>query len=625
MGSDEMDIEAMKERIRLKRAKQRAAAGEAPSPVAVDKTVVAKWSPPPLPPLLTNAPKGFKGDTVVSSCARPVRGNKELAGRNYHTKSRRVAGLDGDDDDSDESGDSDDSGESYESEESDDAKKTVESSGDGAGAGESLYEKMGLEHLRWRATDDDLREAYRKLCLKYHPDKLGRLESQEEVEKATEKFRAIQDAYETLSDVKKRRVYDSSDDIDDSIPKSELAKDEDFYEVFGPVFVRNSRWSIDQRALKLDLGNSKTKIDDVHKFYAFWGSFKSWREFDVDDDELDVDQAECREEKRWIEREIQREKKKKKNKENARISKLVDRAYALDPRINLWKQVEKARKDAEKKAKEEARAAAAKAAAEKKAAEDKAAAEAAAAKAAIEAEAKRSGKKAKELARNQKRRLRKLCEGNSLVVENEDLVTEGIDLLLGMSGSDMVDFTQQVIDAGKEGGEEAAYEMIQEKVFSLEDDSKKEARRKKQEYEAAEKQRKEKEAQKAAEAAKRAVFTDEENLKLTQALKKFPGGTINRWEKISQYVGTRTPKEVMAGTKELQRKVAVGAASGTAIQAAAAKQFGTQVPGAPGAKEAPSKESAAAAGEMSAAAKLGAAAAAGSQVKPWTEAEQTRA
>ena len=105
----------------------------------------------------------------------------------------------------------------------------------------------------------------------------------------------------------------------------------------------------------------------------------------MDDDDLDIDQADSREEKRWIEREIQREKKKKKSKENARITKLVDRAYALDPRINLWKQVEKARKDAEKKAKEEARVAAAKAAAEKKAAEEKAAAEAAAAKAAIEA------------------------------------------------------------------------------------------------------------------------------------------------------------------------------------------------------------------------------------------------
>ncbi len=137
-------------------------------------------------------------------------------------------------------------------------------------------------------------------------------------------------------------------------------------------------------------------------------------------------------------------------------------------------------------------------------------------------------------------------------MENEELVTEGIDLLLGLSGQDMDDFTQQVIDTGKEGGEAAAYKLIQEKILTLEDDSKKEARRQKQEYEAAEKERREQEAKKAAEAAKRAVFTDEENLKLTQALKKFPGGTINRWEKISQHVGTRTPKEVLAGTKELQ-------------------------------------------------------------------------
>ena len=389
MGGDEMDIEAMKERIRLKRAKQREAEGLAsPTAKPSSEETAPKWSPPPLPPLLADAPEGFSGDCVLRSCAAPVPGNKELAGRNYHTKSRHVAGLDGDSGDgsdgSDDGDGSDDSGESYESDENK-KKNDVKSSGDGAAAGESLYEKMGLERLRWRATDEDLREAYRKLCLMYHPDKLGRLESQEEVEKATEKFRAIQDAYETLSDVKKRRVYDSQDDIDDSIPKSELPEGEDFYEVFGPVFVRNSRWSIDQKALKLDLGNSKTKIDDVHAFYAFWSSFKSWREFDVDDDDLDIDQADSREEKRWIEREIQREKKKKKSKENARITKLVDRAYALDPRINLWKQVEKARKDAEKKAKEEARVAAAKAAAEKKAAEEKAAAEAAAAKAAIEA------------------------------------------------------------------------------------------------------------------------------------------------------------------------------------------------------------------------------------------------
>ena len=30
-----------------------------------------------------------------------------------------------------------------------------------AAASEELYEKMGLEELRWRATDDDIREAVR--------------------------------------------------------------------------------------------------------------------------------------------------------------------------------------------------------------------------------------------------------------------------------------------------------------------------------------------------------------------------------------------------------------------------------------------------------------------------------
>ena len=81
------------------------------------------------------------------------------------------------------------------------------------------------------------------------------------------------------------------------------------------------------------LGDGGTDIEAVHAFYDFWGGFKSWREFDVEDDELDVEQATWRGEKRWMEREIEREKKKLKNKENKRIRKLVDRAYANDPRI----------------------------------------------------------------------------------------------------------------------------------------------------------------------------------------------------------------------------------------------------------------------------------------------------
>jgi hypothetical protein len=39
----------------------------------------------------------------------------------------------------------------------------------------------------------------------------------------------------------------------------------------------------------------------VDKFYDYWFSFKSWREFPHPDEE-DVEQAESREHKRWIER-----------------------------------------------------------------------------------------------------------------------------------------------------------------------------------------------------------------------------------------------------------------------------------------------------------------------------------
>ncbi len=37
---------------------------------------------------------------------------------------------------------------------------------------------------------------------------------------------------------------------------------------------------------------------------------------------------------------------------------------------------------------------------------------------------------------------------------------------------------------------------------------------------------------------------------LAQAVAKFPGGVTDRWEKISQYVGTRTVKEIITKTKE---------------------------------------------------------------------------
>jgi molecular chaperone DnaJ len=53
------------------------------------------------------------------------------------------------------------------------------------------------------ATEDEIKKAYRKLALKNHPDKHP--DNREEME---EKFKVISEAYQVLSDAKKRSIYD---------------------------------------------------------------------------------------------------------------------------------------------------------------------------------------------------------------------------------------------------------------------------------------------------------------------------------------------------------------------------------------------------------------------------------
>ena len=53
-----------------------------------------------------------------------------------------------------------------------------------------------------QATDDEIKKAYRKLILKYHPDKVT-TDDPVEKEKATKRFREVQEAYENICKIRK--------------------------------------------------------------------------------------------------------------------------------------------------------------------------------------------------------------------------------------------------------------------------------------------------------------------------------------------------------------------------------------------------------------------------------------
>ncbi len=64
------------------------------------------------------------------------------------------------------------------------------------------YETLGVDR---KASDDELKKAFRKLARQYHPD----LQGENQKKNAEEKFKEINEAYEVLSDQEKRRRYDT--------------------------------------------------------------------------------------------------------------------------------------------------------------------------------------------------------------------------------------------------------------------------------------------------------------------------------------------------------------------------------------------------------------------------------
>lgn len=64
---------------------------------------------------------------------------------------------------------------------------------------EDFYDTLGISR---EASDNDIKSAYRKLAMKYHPDR-----NQGDAS-AEQKFKDVSQAYEILKDPKKRQTYD---------------------------------------------------------------------------------------------------------------------------------------------------------------------------------------------------------------------------------------------------------------------------------------------------------------------------------------------------------------------------------------------------------------------------------
>lgn len=74
--------------------------------------------------------------------------------------------------------------------------------------GTDLYDILGVES---NASGTDIRRAYRKLALKYHPDKTGGDLT------SNQRFQQIGFAYSILSDEQRRSKYDNTGSTEDTI------------------------------------------------------------------------------------------------------------------------------------------------------------------------------------------------------------------------------------------------------------------------------------------------------------------------------------------------------------------------------------------------------------------------
>ncbi|KAM6224826.1 dnaJ homolog subfamily C member 21 [Rhynchocyon petersi] len=219
------------------------------------------------------------------------------------------------------------------------------------------YEALGV---RRDASEEELKKAYRRLALKWHPDK-----NLDNAEEAAEQFKLIQAAYDVLSDPQERAWYDNHREAllkggldgeyqDDSLDLlhyftvtcySGYGDDEKgFYTVYRNVFEMIAKEEMES-VLEDEVedfptfGDSQSDYDTVvHPFYAHWQSFCTQKNF-AWKEEYDTRQASNRWEKRAMEKENKKIRDKARKEKNELVRQLVAFIRKRDKRVQAHRKL----------------------------------------------------------------------------------------------------------------------------------------------------------------------------------------------------------------------------------------------------------------------------------------------
>ena len=224
------------------------------------------------------------------------------------------------------------------------------------------YELLGVEET---ATADELKKAYRKAAMKWHPDR-----NHGNAEEATRVFQLIEHAYSILSDDHERAWYDGHRNLvqdDDGTIKATKVDimglfhacayigfkegPRGFYTVFRKAFATLAE---EEKADAPGFGNEDSPWEEVSKFYDYWMCFTTKRSFAFTE-KYHLNAAPNSVYRRAMKQENEKVKKKAEQEFVASVRELAQYVRKRDPRVARHAQEMEMAKEARRAAEEQKR------------------------------------------------------------------------------------------------------------------------------------------------------------------------------------------------------------------------------------------------------------------------------